>query len=240
MAMAAAVRADVRAAARWWWVFIVTGVIWLMVSLVVLRFTETSITTIGIIIGVVFTIAAITEFMIMGATSGGWRFVHAILGVLFVLGAIWGYSNPKNAYWALAEVLGFLLVIWGAVEITEAVVTRAVNPLWWLGLVVGILIDGFFGFAANDSCWLGMGDAAYQAGGSASAARQKFCPRLRRFLGGTRSARNAAGGAVASSRFARATAPGAKAPSKTDAGAARALRSSRAGRSPDRISAARH
>ena len=140
MAMPAAVRADVRAAARWWWVFIVTGVIWLMVSLVVLRFTETSITTIGIIIGVVFTIAAITEFMIVGATSGGWKIVHVILGVLFALGAIWGYSNPKDAFWALAEVLGFLLVIWGAVEITEAVVTKPVNPLWWLGLIVGILI----------------------------------------------------------------------------------------------------
>jgi uncharacterized membrane protein HdeD (DUF308 family) len=140
MAMAAAVRADVRAAARWWWVFIVTGVIWLMVSLVVLRFTETSITTIGIIIGVVFTIAAITEFMIVGATTGGWKIVHVILGILFALGAIWGYSNPKNAFWALAEVLGFLLVIWGAVEITEAVVTKPVNPLWWLGLIVGILI----------------------------------------------------------------------------------------------------
>jgi len=140
MAMAAAVRADVRAASRWWWVFIVTGAIWLMVSLVVLRFTERSITTIGIIIGVVFTIAAITEFMIVGVSSGGWKVAHAILGVLFVLGAIWGYSNPKNAFWALASVLGFLLVIWGAMEITEAVVTKPVNPLWWLGLIVGILI----------------------------------------------------------------------------------------------------
>jgi uncharacterized membrane protein HdeD (DUF308 family) len=138
--MAAAARADVRAAARWWWVFIVTGVIWLMVSLVVLRFDERSISTIGIIIGVVFTVAAITEFMIVGATSGGWKFVHIILGVLFALGAIWGYSNPKNAFWALAEVLGFLLVIWGAIEVTEAVVTRPVNPLWGLGLFVGILI----------------------------------------------------------------------------------------------------
>src|SRR5215471_7506246 len=131
MAMAAAARADVRAVARWWWIFIVTGVIWLMVSLVVLRFTETSITTIGIILGGVFTIAANTEFMIVSVTPGGWKVVHILLGILFVFGAIWGYSNPKNAFWALAEVLGFLLVVWGAVEITEAVITRAVNPLWW-------------------------------------------------------------------------------------------------------------
>jgi uncharacterized membrane protein HdeD (DUF308 family) len=133
-------RAQVQDAAGWWWVFIVTGIIWLMISLVVLRFTESSITTIGIIIGVVFTVAAISEFMIVGVTSGGWKAVHIILGLFFVLGAIWGYSDPKNAFWALASVLGFLLVLWGAIEITESVVTRDINPLWWLGLTVGILL----------------------------------------------------------------------------------------------------
>jgi uncharacterized membrane protein HdeD (DUF308 family) len=135
-----ALRAQVKDAARWWWVFIVTGIIWLMISLVVLRFTERSITTIGILIGVFFTIAAITEFMIVGVTSGGWKVVHVILGLFFLLGAIWGYSDPKNAFWALASVLGFLLVLWGAIEITESVVTRDLNPLWWLGLTVGILL----------------------------------------------------------------------------------------------------
>ena len=35
-------RAQVRDASRWWWVFVVTGIIWLMLSLVVLRFTEMS------------------------------------------------------------------------------------------------------------------------------------------------------------------------------------------------------
>ena len=138
-------RAQVRDAARWWWVFVVTGVIWLMISLVVLRFTETSVSTVGILIGVVFTIAAITEFMVVGVTSGGWKVVHVILAIIFVLGAICRYTNPKDAFWALTSVLGFILVIWGAIELTEAVATRRVNPLWWLGLTVGILVI-LFGF----------------------------------------------------------------------------------------------
>jgi uncharacterized membrane protein HdeD (DUF308 family) len=125
---------------RWWWVFIVTGIIWLMISVVVLRFTETSVSTVGIIIGVVFTIAAITEFMVAGASHGGWKFVHVLLALVFVLGAIWGYANPKDAFWALAEVLGFILVLYGAIELTEAIVTREINPLWWLGLIAGILL----------------------------------------------------------------------------------------------------
>jgi uncharacterized membrane protein HdeD (DUF308 family) len=130
----------VREVTRWWWVFIVTGILWLWISLVVLRFTTTSIVTIGILIGVMFTVAAITEFMVVGVTHGGWKVLHVILGAFFVLGAIWGYTDPKNAFWALAEVLGFILVLYGALELTESIATRAVNPLWWLGLTAGILL----------------------------------------------------------------------------------------------------
>jgi uncharacterized membrane protein HdeD (DUF308 family) len=135
-----ALRAQVRDAARWWWVFIVTGILWLMISLVVLRFTETSVSTVGILIGVVLAIAAITEFMVVGVTSGGWKAVHVIMALIFLLGAIWGFANPKDAFWALASVLGFILVIYGAIALTEAIVTRQVNPLWWLGMIVGILL----------------------------------------------------------------------------------------------------
>ena len=136
----AALRSEARDFTRWWWVFIVTGIIWLLIAVEVLRFTTRSVTTIGILIGVVFTIAAITEFMIVGVTAGGWKVVHVILGVVFVLGAIWGYTNPKDAFWALASVLGFVLVIYGAIELVEAVATSDLNPLWWLGLAVGILL----------------------------------------------------------------------------------------------------
>jgi len=140
MESSAALRAQVADTARWWWVFILTGIIWLMISLAVLRFTETSVTTVGILIGVVFTIAAITEFMVVGVTSGGWKVIHVILALLFILAAIWGYANPKDAFWALAEVLGFILVLYGAIEFTQAIVTRAINPLWWLGLIAGMLL----------------------------------------------------------------------------------------------------
>jgi len=134
------VRAAVADAARYWWVFIVTGILWLIISLIVLRFTTTSVTTVGILIGVVFLFAGITEIMVAGVTSGGWKVVHIILAVLFLVTAIWGFANPKDAFWALASVVGFILVIYGGVELAEAIVTRDINPLWWLGLTLGILL----------------------------------------------------------------------------------------------------
>jgi len=44
-----------------WWLFLVTGILWFIISLVVLRFDERSITTIGVLMGVVFLIGALTS-----------------------------------------------------------------------------------------------------------------------------------------------------------------------------------
>ena len=41
---------------------------------------------------------------------------------------------------ALASVLGLLLLIQGAFEITRAIVSKPENDLWWLSLISGILL----------------------------------------------------------------------------------------------------
>ena len=142
---------DEREAARevsgLWWLFLVTGVIWFIISMVVLRFDEQSIDTVGIIIGVVFAIACIDEFMTM-ALQKSWRVVHALLGVFFLLGALWAFIQPEEAFWALASVLGFLLIFKGAADIIISTMTREYNSLWGLGLAVGIL-EVLLGFWAS-------------------------------------------------------------------------------------------
>ena len=50
-------------------------------SLVVLRMNDRSITTVGVILGIVFIIGAFNEFLMMGADSTGWKVLHGILGV---------------------------------------------------------------------------------------------------------------------------------------------------------------
>jgi uncharacterized membrane protein HdeD (DUF308 family) len=121
-----------------WWVFLVTGIIWLWASIVVLRFDNRSITAVGVILGVVFLGAAANEAMIAGLVLG-WRWAHWLLAAIFLLGALWAFIRPEDAFWALASVLGFVLVIKGTADIAEAAATRAVNDLWWVGLVAGIL-----------------------------------------------------------------------------------------------------
>jgi len=36
-----------------------------------------------------------------------------LVAVLFAVGAIWAFANPINAFWALASVLGLLLILPG-------------------------------------------------------------------------------------------------------------------------------
>ena len=148
-----------------WWLFLVTGIAWLLISLIVLRFDITSIATVGVLLGVVFLMAAINEFAIMGGVRS-WRWLHGALGVLFVIGAIWAFVHPANAFYELAAILGFLLLLKGSLDITTAVMTKEVNELWWLGLLVGIL-EILLAFWASQSfiqarlaliiLWVGLG-----------------------------------------------------------------------------------
>jgi uncharacterized membrane protein HdeD (DUF308 family) len=133
--------ADLNDYAKGWWIFVVSGIVWFAISLVVLRFDESSITTVGVIMGIVFLLAALGELLMLASDlSAGWKIMNAILGFVFLLGAIWCFVQPEKATWALASVLGFILLVMGSFEILRAVAVKDFNPLWWLGLIAGILL----------------------------------------------------------------------------------------------------
>ena len=134
-----------------WWLFLLTGIAWLIISWVVLRFTPASITTVGVLLGVLFLLAAVNEFMI-AAIRRHWRWAHILMAVLFVVGSIWAFARPFNAFWSLASVLGLLLIFKGTLDIINAITTRDVNSTWWLGLVAGIL-ELLLGFWASQQAF---------------------------------------------------------------------------------------
>ena len=47
-----------------WWLFLITGIAWLLIAMVILRFNISSITTVGILLGALFLAAAINEFFV--------------------------------------------------------------------------------------------------------------------------------------------------------------------------------
>jgi uncharacterized membrane protein HdeD (DUF308 family) len=51
-----------------------------------------------------------------------------------------GLHPPGQHLFALASVLGLILVFYGAFDIIRGVASRPVNPYWWVKLVTGILL----------------------------------------------------------------------------------------------------
>src|SRR2546430_7800468 len=88
-----------------WWLVLVTGIAWLIIAVMVLRFTPASINTVGVLMGVLFLLAGFNEFMI-ASVGHHWRWAHILLGIFFVIGAIWAFARPFHAFWALASALG--------------------------------------------------------------------------------------------------------------------------------------
>jgi uncharacterized membrane protein HdeD (DUF308 family) len=125
--------------ARAWWVFLVTGILWLLIALVVLRFDATSLAAVGTLLGVVLLMAGVNEFLALGLRNVGWKGFHVVMAILFITGGIWAFVRPISAFWELASILGLLLVLKGSFDIIGSVVSREANELWWLGLGVGIL-----------------------------------------------------------------------------------------------------
>ena len=133
-------RMVVREATRFWWVFLVSGIAWLLIAWMVLRLDATSIATVGILLGVVFLIAGVNEVGIASVVPGGWKVWHWVMAVIFFLGGLWGLIRPVNTFFALASVLGLILIFYGTFEIIQGIASRAVNPYWWLNLITGILL----------------------------------------------------------------------------------------------------
>jgi uncharacterized membrane protein HdeD (DUF308 family) len=123
---------------RFWWIFLITGIVWFLVALIVLRFQLVSLVAVGVLLGVVFAASGINEVLI-AAFRTRWRWAHAAMAVILLAGAVWAFIRPIDAFWSLAAVLGFLLVFKGSLDITSAILARDDSSLWWLGLVVGIL-----------------------------------------------------------------------------------------------------
>lgn len=161
MSMSVEEKMYVREAGRLWWVVLLAGILWLMLSVVILRLNVTSIETVGLLIGILFLFATVNEFIVGMNLSGSWKAIHWIMAFLFALAALWCFAQPIKTFFALASILGFLLVLQGIFEITRAFMTKAENELWWLSLIAGIafLLLAFW-VSGADRLWE-MGERAY-------------------------------------------------------------------------------
>ena len=131
---------------RWWWVPLIAGILWTMISLVLFRFDATSVRAVGIIAGIVFIGWALEEFALMMSLfsedditlRSPWRWLHGVLGLILLAGGIVALANPINTFLSIAALVGWVLLFKGLFDIVLALSNRDVD-LWWTRLVLGIL-----------------------------------------------------------------------------------------------------
>ena len=108
-------------------------------ALLVFQWDYTTVYAISFLFGVVACFAAANEFMHIAISTTGWKIVHGILGVLFVIAGVWAFAHPHTAFSTLAAVIGFFILFKDLFDLTVSFMTRKLFDLWWLQLIIGIL-----------------------------------------------------------------------------------------------------
>lgn len=121
-----------------WWVYLTTGVLWLVASFAILNGREeiTTVRTVAVLTGFVLVAFAIGEFG-NGIVAEGWRWLHLVLGVVSLLAATFAFVWPGQTFLTLAAIIGWYLLAVGILHIWQAFLMAGLE-LWWVGLVIGI------------------------------------------------------------------------------------------------------
>ena len=122
-----------------WWLFLIAGIGWAVVGLIVLRFDYTSVTAIAILFGVVAVSAGVVELVMLAIVQGWWKLFHAALSVIFIAAGIVSFIHPGDTFVALAAVISFFLVFAGTFDIIMSISARREIEVWWLQLIGGII-----------------------------------------------------------------------------------------------------
>src|SRR5271165_4177548 len=64
-----------------WWGYLLAGIAWVLISVVILRFNIASVATVGLLLGALFLLSAVEEFVI-ASVRPTWGWAHALRGVL--------------------------------------------------------------------------------------------------------------------------------------------------------------
>jgi uncharacterized membrane protein HdeD (DUF308 family) len=149
--------------ADWWWIWLIGGALWILISIVILQFNRNSINVVGIAIGVLLLVAGVEEFL-MAYIADGLKWLWYIFGAILIISGLWALFNPTKTFVAVAESLGFIFALIGIFWIIEALMTKDANQLWVLGLISGIILVAL-GFWAGGQLFITQSYALLVFGG---------------------------------------------------------------------------
>jgi uncharacterized membrane protein HdeD (DUF308 family) len=129
-----------------WWLLLVTGVAWLLVSIVIFRFDYTTVAAVSTLFGIVALGAAANEMLLASVSSRGWRVACLVMAGLSFVAGIVSFIHPGDTFVALAALVSFYLVLRGSFDLIMAFSLSHDVPRSWLLIVTGIaeVLIGFW------------------------------------------------------------------------------------------------
>ena len=120
-----------------WWLFLLTGIAWIIISFVLLAFKPGAVTTIGFLVGFVLLFGGIAEFVALGYVDS-WKWVHVVLGVLLLIAGVLALMQPFQTFGILAQLIGWFLLFKGLFDVLVSIIDRRAIHLWGLLLACGL------------------------------------------------------------------------------------------------------
>lgn len=133
-----------------WWLFIILGVGWTILGLILLRFDYTSVHAISLLFGFVAIAAGVMEVVMTFLAPGWWKLLNGVLAVAFLVSGVVAFVHPGNTFVALAAVFSFFLLFAGIFDIIMSIAARREIEVWWLQLIGGIILVFLAFWAAGD------------------------------------------------------------------------------------------
>jgi uncharacterized membrane protein HdeD (DUF308 family) len=132
-----------------WWSLLITGIGWVLVSLIVLRFDYTSVYSVSLLFGFVAIAAGVIEVAMVFLAQGWWKLLDAALAIVFLAAGVMSFIHPGDTFASLAAIFSFVLVFAGVFDIVTSIAARDQPGAWWLPLIGGIIQVGLGFWAAG-------------------------------------------------------------------------------------------
>jgi uncharacterized membrane protein HdeD (DUF308 family) len=134
---------------RFWWLLPITGIAWIVLSIVILRFDYTTVAAVSVLFGAYCLVAAATQIMIGAVSSStGWRIAHGLLAALLVVAGVVSFANFSATFDTLAAIIGFYFIVRGCFDLVTAFAANVMSG-WWVLLICGFIELGLGFWAAG-------------------------------------------------------------------------------------------
>jgi len=132
-----------------WWLFLVSGILWLLLGFVVLSLRPVSISVCVILIAVAFWLGAMTLFALAMVTSGGWRVLTIVAGILAIAAGVAAIAWPGPTIVVISIFVAWYLLIRGIFDVAISLSHTHVHG-WWMMLIAGIIGIGLGAWAVGN------------------------------------------------------------------------------------------